>query len=164
MRTKPFMKDELVLIGRRDFEADHISPERLRELTILMREQGSGSRQVVETALRKSGIKLKNVAKIIDLDSTEAIKSAVEIGLGVGFVSRWALSKELELGTLKVVQVSGMRSKETSRWSCERPGPSRPSRRLLCVCAPFRANACQGTTKTFATSPIRLALLIGNQN
>ena len=41
-RTKSFMKDELVLIGARDFEADHISPERLRELTILMREQGSG--------------------------------------------------------------------------------------------------------------------------
>ncbi len=74
-----------------------------------MREQGSGSRQVVESALSKAGIKLKSVARIIDLDSTEAIKSAVEVGLGVGFVSRWALSKELELGILKVVHLSGVK-------------------------------------------------------
>jgi DNA-binding transcriptional LysR family regulator len=45
----------------------------------------------------------------MDFDSTEAIKSAVEAGLGVGFVSRWAISKELELGALKVAQVSGVR-------------------------------------------------------
>ena len=42
------------------------------------------------------------------LDSTEAIKSSVEVGHGMGFVSRWAISKELELGTLKVVDVKGL--------------------------------------------------------
>ena len=45
----------------------------------------------------------------MDLDSTEAIKSAVEAGLGVAFVSRWAISKELELGTLKLANVAGLR-------------------------------------------------------
>jgi DNA-binding transcriptional LysR family regulator len=45
----------------------------------------------------------------MNLDSTEAIKSAVEVGLGVGFVSQWAISKELELGTLRVVEVTGMK-------------------------------------------------------
>jgi len=45
----------------------------------------------------------------MNLDSTEAIKSAVEAGLGVGFVSRWAISKELELGALKVAEVDGLR-------------------------------------------------------
>ena len=44
----------------------------------------------------------------MDLDSTEAIKSAVEAGLGIGFVSRWAISKELELHALKVVPVRGL--------------------------------------------------------
>ena len=37
----------------------------------------------------------------MDLDSTETIKSAVEAGLGIGFVSRWAISKELELWRLE---------------------------------------------------------------
>jgi DNA-binding transcriptional LysR family regulator len=73
-----------------------------------MREHGSGSRQVVEKALEKGGFKLKSFKRVMDLDSTEAIKSAVEAGLGVGFVSRWAISKELELGTLRVVRVNGI--------------------------------------------------------
>ena len=71
-----------------------------------MREQGSGSRRVVETALEKAGFKLKSFKNVMDLDSTEAIKSAVEVGLGIGFVSRWAISKELELGALKVAEVA----------------------------------------------------------
>jgi DNA-binding transcriptional LysR family regulator len=45
----------------------------------------------------------------MNLDSTEAIKSAVEVGLGVGFVSRWAISKEVELGALKVAEVAGLK-------------------------------------------------------
>ena len=44
----------------------------------------------------------------MDLDSTEAIKSVVEAGLGIGNVSRWAISKELELRALKVVEVDGI--------------------------------------------------------
>jgi DNA-binding transcriptional LysR family regulator len=74
-----------------------------------MREQGSGSRHVVEGALKKAGGALKSFKKVMDLDSSEAIKSAVEAGLGIGFVSRWAIYKELELRALKVVQVDGIK-------------------------------------------------------
>jgi DNA-binding transcriptional LysR family regulator len=42
------------------------------------------------------------------LDSTESIKSAVELGLGVGFVSRLAIANEVRLGLLKIVPVSGL--------------------------------------------------------
>ena len=89
------MEDELVLITARNFESDHLSRSEFVASSLLMREQGSGSRRVVETALEKAGFKLKSFNKVMDLDSTEAIKSAVEAGLGVGFVSRWAISKEL---------------------------------------------------------------------
>jgi DNA-binding transcriptional LysR family regulator len=109
VRAEPFMEDELVLITPRNFESDHLSRSEFVASSLLMREQGSGSRRVVETALERAGFKLKSFKKIMDLDSTEAIKSAVEAGLGVGFVSRWAISKELELGTLKVAQVNGVR-------------------------------------------------------
>jgi len=110
VRTEPFMEDELVLITPRDFEFDHLSHGQFASFNLLMREQGSGSRRVVETALEKAGFKLKSFKKVMELDSTEAIKSAVEAGLGLGFVSRWAISKELEMGALKVVQVSGIRA------------------------------------------------------
>jgi len=109
VRTEPFMEDELVLITPRDFALEHLSRDQLLSSILLMREQGSGSRRVVETALEKAGFKLKSFRKVMDLDSTEAIKSAVEAGLGLGFVSRWAISKELELGALKVAQVDGLR-------------------------------------------------------
>jgi len=97
VRTEPFMQDELVLIAPPDFESDHLSHDQLVALNLLMREQGSGSRRVVESALGNAGITMKSFKNVMDLDSTEAIKSAVEAGLVVGFVTRWASSKELAL-------------------------------------------------------------------
>jgi DNA-binding transcriptional LysR family regulator len=108
IHTELFMQDELVLILPPSYESDHMSRSELLASNLLMREQGSGSRRVVEIALEKSDLKLKSFKKVMNLDSTEAIKSAVEAGLGVGFVSRWAISKELELGALKVAQVPGL--------------------------------------------------------
>ena len=109
VHVEPFMEDELVLITPRNFEYDHLSRSKFLGMSLLMREHGSGSRRVVEKALEKAGFRLKSFRKIVDLDSTEAIKSAVDVGLGVGFVSRWAISDELELGKLKVAQVDGVK-------------------------------------------------------
>jgi DNA-binding transcriptional LysR family regulator len=109
VRTEPFMEDELVLIAPSS-SADRLSRAEFLASNLLMREQGSGSRQVAENALIRAGFKLKSFRRVMDLDSTEAIKSAVEAGLGIGIVSRWAISKELELGALKVAQVAGVRA------------------------------------------------------
>ena len=109
IRTEPFMQDELVLIAPPAFESDRLSRDQFVASRLLMREHGSGSRHVVEMALENAGFKLKSFKNVMKLDSTEAIKSAVEVGLGIGFVSRWAIFKELELGTLKVVEVAGLR-------------------------------------------------------
>jgi len=109
IRTEAFMQDELVLIVPSNFEPDLLSRDQFLSSKLLMREHGSGSRQVVETALEKAGYKLKSFKNVMNLDSTEAIKSAVEAGLGAGFVSRWAISKELELGALKVGEVAGLK-------------------------------------------------------
>jgi LysR family transcriptional regulator, transcriptional activator of the cysJI operon len=109
VHVEPFMEDELVLIAPPNLDTDHLSRSELAGVSLLMREHGSGSRRVVEKALEKAGFRLKSFKKVIDLDSTEAIKSAVEVGLGMGFVSGWAISNELELGKLKVVQVDGVK-------------------------------------------------------
>jgi len=145
VHTEPFMEDELVLITPRDFELEHLSRTQLTASSLLMREQGSGSRRVVETALEKAGFKLKSFHKVMDLDSTEAIKSAVEAGLGVGFVSRWAISKELELGTLKVTGVAGLRVTRhftlISRTGPEPQGPPAALRSFLLERARLLAHA-----------------------
>ena len=109
IRAEHFMQDELVLITPPAFESNRLSRDQLLASSLLMREHGSGSRHVVETALEKAGLRLKTFKKVMDLDSTETIKSAVEAGLGIGFVSRWAISKELELGALKIAEVTGLR-------------------------------------------------------
>jgi len=128
VRAEPFMEDELILILPPGFDSGRLSPAQFLGTNLLMREQGSGSRRVVELALEKADFKLKAFKKVMELDSTEAIKSAVEAGLGVGFVSRWAIAKELELGTLKVAEVTGIRATRhftlISRTGPEPQGPA----------------------------------------
>jgi DNA-binding transcriptional LysR family regulator len=128
IHTELFMQDELVLIVPPDYASDSMSRVELIGSSLLLREYGSGSRRVVEIALEKNRLKLKSFKKVMNLDSTEAIKSAVEAGLGVGFVSRWAISKELELGALKVAQVAGLAmARQFSLVSRTGPEPQGPA-------------------------------------
>jgi DNA-binding transcriptional LysR family regulator len=80
----------------------------LAGMPMLVRERGSGSRRVVERALKKVGMPLRSLRVAMELDSTEAIISGVEAELGVGFVSRCAIGKVLRLGSVRVVGVEGL--------------------------------------------------------
>jgi DNA-binding transcriptional LysR family regulator len=63
-------------------------------------------------ALERHGVKLNSLRIVMELDSTEAIKSAVEAGLGIGFVSRWAIAKDLRLdNSFRIVEVEKLRIK-----------------------------------------------------
>lgn len=113
VKTEPFLKDELVPI----VSADHpwiarksVDCAELGSAPLLMRERGSGSRRVVEMALERHGLKRSTVKIAMELDSTEAIKSAVEAGLGIGFVSLCAIAKDLRLNrSIKVLPVDGLK-------------------------------------------------------
>ena len=111
LRKRRFLEDRMVLIVPRDHpwaRLREIPIDSLKDVPLLMREPGSGSRRVVELALKRAGLKLGALKVAMDLDSTEAIVSGVEAGLGVGFVSQWAIGKEVRLGTLKSVRVAGL--------------------------------------------------------
>jgi LysR family transcriptional regulator, transcriptional activator of the cysJI operon len=111
LRKRRFLEDRMVLIVPRDHPwaaVREVPLASLKDVPLLMREPGSGSRRVVELALKRSGLKLGQLRIAMDLDSTEAIVSGVEAGLGVGFVSQWAIGKEIRLGTLKPVRVTGL--------------------------------------------------------
>jgi DNA-binding transcriptional LysR family regulator len=105
-----FLDDRLLLIVPRGHPwARKVVPlTGLASVPLLMREQGSGTRRVIEQALRKAGLRLNQLQIAMELDSTEAIVSGVEAGLGVGFVSEWAIRKELRLGTLATAQITGL--------------------------------------------------------
>jgi LysR family transcriptional regulator, transcriptional activator of the cysJI operon len=103
VHVEKFLDDRLVLIAPASHEwagVGSVPLEALTEVSLLLREQGSGSRRVVEQAIRKAGLSLNRLRIRMELDSTEAIVSGVEAGLGMGFVSEWAIGKALRLGTV----------------------------------------------------------------
>jgi DNA-binding transcriptional LysR family regulator len=113
VKTEPFLEDELVLIASMAHEWTErmsVSCSEIATIPLLMRERGSGTRHVIELALERQGVKRNTLQIVMELDSTEAIKSAVEAGLGIGFVSRWAIAKDMRLGnSFKIVEVEGLR-------------------------------------------------------
>jgi DNA-binding transcriptional LysR family regulator len=111
LNIEPFFQDHMVLVVPTNHEwADQeVDTEALKQQPLLMREFGSGSRRVVEKALVAAGLQKKDLRIQMELDSTEGLLSAVEAGLGVTFVSRWAVRNQLSLGTLKIARVRGLK-------------------------------------------------------
>lgn len=103
----PLSEDRLVVIvpsGHCLASVREVPPEELAGETWLLREPGSGTRSAAERMLEATGITPKET---IQLGSTQAIKESVEAGIGVSLVSRWAIRKELRLGTLAEVSIRG---------------------------------------------------------
>src|SRR5216683_1602746 len=127
LHIEPFMEDHMVLVVPASHEwANHdIKVEDLKSEPLLMREFGSGSRRVVEQALSKAGVKTKDLTISMELDSTEGLLNAVEAGLGITFVSRWAVRNQLSLGTLKIARVHGL--KLSRRFSMAYPAGPEPT-------------------------------------
>ncbi len=110
LKTERFLADALAVIipANHEWRDQIVSTDMLSKSRLILREQGSGTRRIVEVALRKAGVPVTRANVIMELDSTEAIKSAVEAGLGIGFVPRRAIHKELKLGTLVEANVQGL--------------------------------------------------------
>ena len=83
-----------------------VSPSDLNTTPLLMREEGSATRQVTERVLRQAGVRLTTS---MELDHVEAIKQAVMAGLGVAFVSAYAIAGELATRRLYTVHLKGIR-------------------------------------------------------
>ncbi len=95
--------DELVFIcppGHPFAMKDTISPQDIVSLPFLCREEGSGTREVINEYLDDNKIPANDLNLCMEFGSPEAIKSAVEAGLGVSIVSRATVGKELKLKTL----------------------------------------------------------------
>jgi len=111
LQVEVFARDEIVLIAAPDHplaaEARHgtISAQALAGRAFLLREPGSGTREVVQDALAQANIRV-NVA--MTLGSTEAIKNAVAGGLGIAFVSGLTIALERASGRLAVIEVADL--------------------------------------------------------
>ncbi len=104
LHIEPFMRDHLVLVvpAQHPWAGQEVLPAMIQTEPLLLREFGSGSRRVVEQALAAQGVRTKDLQISMVLDSTEGLLNAVEAGLGVTFVSHWAVRNQLALGSLKL--------------------------------------------------------------
>lgn len=95
--------DNLVFICRPDHELakeKSIPVAKLIELPFVCREEGSGTREFICAHLEESNISMQDLNISLEVGSPEAIKSAVEAGLGVSIVSAATIAKEVKLNTL----------------------------------------------------------------
>jgi DNA-binding transcriptional LysR family regulator len=100
LNVRPWRDDELVVVVGREHPlaaARSASAADLEKIEWIMREKGSGTREVFEDAIATAGIPCR-IAMV--LGHTEAIKKAVEAGLGVGCLSRMAVQREVDNGWL----------------------------------------------------------------
>ena len=115
--SRVFSEDELIVIAPPDHPLAVRSKgkSRPRPITVhrlcaqphIVREPGSGTREVVDRALAKGGAQIGIVA--LTLSTTEAIKRAVAAGLGLAVVSRLCVDLELAGGLLTEVPVRGLK-------------------------------------------------------
>jgi len=83
-----------------------LSAEELAGGPLIVREPGSGTREVLERALTRAGLELPE--RVVTMGSTSAIKTAVRAGDAAGVVSRLAVLDELRLRSLVQVEVEGL--------------------------------------------------------
>lgn len=100
--------DELMLVippEHRWARRRQIAPERLVEEPLLLREEGSATRQLTERGLMQAGVEFRPG---MEFDHIEAIKQAVLAGLGVAFLSIHAVRGEVTTGRLRALRVRGV--------------------------------------------------------
>ncbi|HUE96660.1 MAG TPA: selenium metabolism-associated LysR family transcriptional regulator [Longimicrobiaceae bacterium] len=110
--VETLVRDELVLImapehpwaTRRSIPVADLIGEQ-----VIFREPGSGTRQIVEKRLHERHLSVEDLKISMVLGNTEAIKTAVEQGMGVAIVSAWAVRKEVKQGTIHAARFSDIR-------------------------------------------------------
>ena len=103
--SESFMENPLVVIAPPDHplcQEHQIPVKQLEKEVFLVREPGSGTRSAMERFFAEHKIKIN---KGMETDTTEAIKQAVQAGMGLGIMSQHTAELELEMKRLKILDV-----------------------------------------------------------
>lgn len=103
LQIVPYAEDELALILPTSHplaQVDKIQRDDLYKLQFIALDSQSTIRKVIDQVLTRSGIEMRRLKIEMELNSIEAIKNAVQSGLGAAFVSVTAIERELQMGTL----------------------------------------------------------------
>jgi DNA-binding transcriptional LysR family regulator len=107
---EPFFRDEVILAcpPGHPFAGRTVRLAELPKGPLILMQRGAGVRQMVEDELRKSGTRLRDLEVPLELGLQESVRSAVQGGFGVGFISRRAVETDLAAGTLAEARVGGL--------------------------------------------------------
>lgn len=114
LEVTPYAEDELALILPTNHplsQLKEIKSEDLYELKFIALEKSSTIRKVSDKILENNKIDISKLQVEIELNSIEAIKNAVQAGLGVAFVSVSSVTKELDLKLINVVSIKDIKIK-----------------------------------------------------
>ncbi len=102
----PVMDNEFVLVGATPPSSGEVwSPDRLGSISLLFREPGSATRQMMERYIQQHGI---NVKMRLELSSNEAIKQSILAGLGYSIMPKVSILSDLEQRNLFIQPVRGL--------------------------------------------------------
>ncbi|TAM56570.1 LysR family transcriptional regulator [bacterium] len=109
LTVSPFYRDVLrcVCSAQHPLAGQTVSVSALKNEPLIQREQGSGMREAIDTALRQAGLAFEHT---IEIGSAEGIRAAVGVGLGITWVS--ALS-QLDKKGLAVINVTDLAIERT---------------------------------------------------
>ncbi|MEK5269797.1 LysR family transcriptional regulator [Aeribacillus sp. FSL K6-8394] len=111
--VKKLVDDELILVCGREHplkKKKQIDIEELAKEKMIWREKNSGTRLIIENTLKKYGV-LDKINYYMELGSTQAVKAAIESGLGIGFLPRITVSRELKYGYLYELKIKDVEIK-----------------------------------------------------
>lgn len=112
LEFKNFFIDEVILIASADHRwADYrrVYPDDLLDEPMILREECSGTIEVLKAGLMEHDISFDMLNVTMDLGNAEAIEMAVEEGIGVAFISRLAAARGIAIGRIVEVDVVGMK-------------------------------------------------------
>ncbi len=110
VRFEAFFADQVILVCPADhpFANRTVTLEELRSEQLILMQEGAGVRQIVEDALRRQGVRLRDLDVRLELGLQESVRRAVEAGYGVTFISRTAVEADLAAGRLAEARVEGL--------------------------------------------------------
>lgn len=106
-----FIKDEIVLVCHKNHplaKTAEIDVSMLPSYHFIVREPGSGTRQVIDYALKTKGINLSDLPAEIQLGNTESIKAYLLHSTAVAFLSVHSIGREVLSGDLRIVEIKDL--------------------------------------------------------
>lgn len=118
LKVENFVEDELALIipMSHPFAIEKkklINKDDLYHLNFITLNSNSTIRKFIDDILIQNNIETKQFNIIMQLNSIEAIKTAVSLGLGVAFVSSSAIEKEIKLKTIDIIKIDNIKITRT---------------------------------------------------